>query len=218
MKIVFTALLYLVFFQTNAQSFYKGALVGYVNYGIDIYKVKQHSVYKGALAMGNTTKDTTDAAGCTGLRLGAEYGVLGWLGLGLSGKINNYITSKDTATGVKPNATGGEIGALINFHILRKEKFNLTAGFDVGYSHITYRSHDTKGTEIYGDGSWFNIRINPRYYFGRFGINMILNFPFISYPKLVSSDATFNANYDYSWKASGWGLNFGIQYRFLNSR
>ena len=218
MKKIIFVLMGFASLQMSAQSFYKGALVASLNYGIDIYNVKEHLVYKGSAINGPAPKDTTDGAGAHGLRLSAEYGVVDWLGVGLSGKINTYLTSKDKTTGITPTASGGEIGLLVNFHMLRKQKFNLSGGFDLGYSHLTYRSHDALGTEVYGDGSWFNLHITPRLYFGRFGINMTLNFPFINYPNLVSSDATFNKDYSFSWKSTGWGMNFGVQYRFLNPR
>jgi len=201
--------------QLSAQSFYKGALVADLTTGVDIYVVKYHYALRS-----NTSIDTTvtDGAGSKSQTLGLEYGVLDWLGLGLRGKIDNYYTDKDKITGIKPSVKGFEVGALIDFHIARKEHFNFVTGFEVGYSNLLYKTNDPWGTEIYGSGSWFNFHITPRYYFGRFGLEINLNVPIINYPNLTTSSKTINSYIVSSWKATGFGMNFGIQYRFLNSR
>ncbi len=202
-------------FATNAQSFYKGALVADLTTGIDVYNVK----YKYALRS-NTSIDTTvtGSAGSRGPTIGLEYGVSKWLGLGLRAKIDNYYTEADKITGIKPSVKGFEIGALVDFHMVRKEHFNFFAGMELGYSNLLYKTNDAFGTEIYGSGSWFNFHLTPRYYFGRFGIGISLNFPVINYPDMTTSSKTINSYIVSSWKATGFGANFGIQYRFLNER
>jgi hypothetical protein len=180
-----------------------------------VYNVAYHYALKS-----NSSIDTTthSGAGSKSFGLGVEYGVLNWLGLGLCGKFDNYVTSKDAVTGTQPTAGGGQLGAIINFHVLRKEHFNLVLGINGGYSHLTYKTNDYWGTEVYGDGSWMRFSITPRYYFGRFGIEASLNFPTINYPNMTTSSKTLNNYIVSSWKGSGTGFYFGIQYRFLNSK
>jgi hypothetical protein len=216
MKKIILVLLAFTALQINAQSFYKGALVADLAYGFDIYSVKSHQAYK---YNPPAPHDTTDGAASTAPSLGLEYGVLNWLGIGIRGKYDTYVTSKDKTTGIKPTANGGEIGLTVNFHAVRKDVFNLVGGFDVGYSNFVYRSNDIVGTEAYGGGSWFNIHITPRFYFGRFGISTSINIPFINYPSLTTSNHNIN-NYitEWSWKATGFGMNFGIQYRFFKEK
>ncbi len=207
--IAFTAL------QVNAQSFYKGALVADLNYGFDIYRIKTHTTYKDN---NPPPKDTTDGTASSGPNLGVEYGVLDWLGVGIRGKYDTYVTSTDK-NGVRPTANGGEIGVVLNFHILRKDVFNLIGGFNAGYSHFTYHSNDSVGTEAYGDGTWFDLHLTPRFYFGRFGISTTITVPFINYPKITTSNTNFNnAITAWSWKATGFGMNFGVQYRFFKAK
>jgi hypothetical protein len=215
MKKIILAVFALASFAANAQSFYKGALVADLNWGVEVYNVAYHYALKS-----NTNIDTTTHSGAASksFGLGVEYGVTNWLGLGLCGKIDNYVTSKDAVTGTQPTAGGGQFGAIINFHVLRKQHFNLVLGINAGYSHLTYKTNDYFGTEVYGDGVWSRFSVIPRYYFGRFGIEASLNFPRINYPNMTTSSKTLNSYIVSSWKASGVGFGFGVQYRFLNSK
>ncbi len=201
--------------QLNAQSFYKGALVADLNYGFDIYTVKSHVSYKNNII---PDENTTDGAVSTSPNLGVEYGVLNWFGVGIRGKFDKYVTSKDSASGITPKANGTEVGLIVNFHLLRKKVFNLIAGFEGGYSHLLYRSNDIMGTEAYGDGTWINLHLTPRFYFGRFGISTSINVPFINYPNMTTSNTNFNSIVSWSWKATGFGMNFGVQYRFFKEK
>jgi hypothetical protein len=215
MKKILTLIICIISLQVFSQSFYKGALVANLNYGFDIYRVRYHTALKNNAGV---SKDTTDGAASSGPSLGIEYGVTKWLGIGVCGKYDTYFTSKDKYTGIRPSVNGGEIGLIVNFHIVRTNIFNLVAGVDAGYSHLIYRTNDVVGTEVYGSGSWFNIHLTPRFYFGRFGICSTINIPFINYPNMTTSNATLNQTFISAWHASGFGLTFGIQYRFLKAK
>lgn len=198
----------------SAQSFYKGALVTYLNYGFDAYAVHYHYGLKGT----NLTYDKTDGAVSTGPGLGLEYGLAKWFGLGLGAKFDTYVTSKDSVTGTKSSASGFEVGAVTNFHVVKKEHFNLVLGANLGYSTFRLKTNDAFGTEVYGSGSWFNFHITPRYYFNRFGLSISLNFPKISYPNMTTSSSSINNAVFSSWNAGGFGMSFGFCYRFLDSK
>lgn len=196
-------------------AFYKGALVADLTYGVDVYKVKYHYALKS-----NASADTTieDGAGSRGWTIGAQYGVVKWLGLGLRAKFDNYFTDTDKVTKRKPTVTGFEIGAVVDFHPVRKQHFDLILGAEMGYSSLLYDVNDGQNTQIYGTGSWFNFHITPRLYFGRFGIGISLNFPRINYPNMTTNDKNINNLVVSSWKATGFGFNFGLSYRFLKDR
>lgn len=203
----------------SSQSFYKGALVADATYGFDAYSVQYNTqyIYNGNVVL---TQKKTDGAGSKGFSIGAQYGLAKWFGLGLRAKFDNYFTSKDSLTGITPKVTGFEVGLVADFHVVRREHFNLALGLDLGASHLRYQTNDPSANymEIYGDGSWANLHITPRYYFGRFGLSASLNFPSINYPHMTTSSKTVNTYVYSSWKAVGFGMNFGIQYRFLSAK
>ncbi len=219
MKKIITAIFVLTGFALNAQSFYKGALVADLNYGIDVYKV----TYTTQIIINNKvvlTDKTTDGAASKGFGIGAQYGLAKWFGLGLRSKFDNFYTSPDSTSGVKASANSFEIGAICDFHVVRREHFNLALGLDLGYSHLRYKTNDpsVKYLEMYGDGSWVNFHITPRYYFGRFGLSISLNFPKINYSNMTTSNDQINRYAISQWSGSGFGMNFGLAYRFLNEK
>jgi len=219
MKKLFCILFLSACLQASAQSFHKGALVTDLSYGFDAYAVHYTTelIYNGAVI---GTSKTTDGAVSTGPTLGVQYGLAKWFGLGLRAKYDNYVTSKDSISGIKPTATGFEVGLMTDFHVVKREHFNLSLGLDLGISKLIYKTNDPNQNylEVYGDGSWVNFRISPRYYFGRFGLGININIPTISYPHMTTSSKTLNSYVYSSWKASGFGMAFGVQYRFLNPR
>ena len=146
--------------------------------------------------------------------MGAEFGVANWLGLGLAGQFDEYIHGKNDSSGVS-TALAFEIGAIINFHIVRHTHFDLLAGFDLGYSNLTVTSNDGTNDQIYGSGTWFDVHLTTRIYVGRFGFNVTLVFPNMNYPTLTSNVTTYNEYVLSSFKLSGEGLNVGVQYHFL---
>jgi hypothetical protein len=193
--------------QTNAQSFERGSLVVSANYGIDGYKINEHNVNKA----NNGTQDTTTGAASKNFNLGVEYGLFKWLGVGLQGKLDNYYHDDNIS-----DAIGFEIGVLINAHIIRVNHFDLLVGVNLGFSNLTI-DYPINNYQVYGSGGWSDFHITPRIYFGRFGINLNLYFPSISYPNLTTNVDTFNQYVSLSWKtASAFGATFGIQYRILN--
>lgn len=193
----------------HAQTFQAGSLIVALNYGIDGYSTQFHDVnnYTGQ------TQNSTGGAASTNLNLGGEFGVLNWLGLGLQGKFDNYIHGKDS--GSVASAYGYEIGAIVNFHIVRHLHFDLLAGLDLGYSNLTVTSNDGYDDQVYGSGSWVDLHFTARVYIGKFGFGATLYFPSINYSNLTSNNAGFNEYVLASFKAHGEGLNFGVQYHFL---
>lgn len=209
-KLLLSFSLFIVHFSIlKAQSFQAGSLILSACYGFDGYSTQLHEVD----SYSSTYQDKTSGAASTNVNLGGEFGITNWLGLGLQGKFDDYIHGKDS--GGVASAYGIEIGAIINFHIVRHTHFDFLAGFDLGYSNLTITSNDGYNDQVYGSGSWFDIHLTPRLYIGRFGFNATLYFPFINYPNLTSNNAGFNEYVIASFKAHGEGLNIGIQYHLL---
>lgn len=216
MKKLILALVVFASIQLNAQkSFYKGALVADLNYGIDIYNVHFHYELK---TSPYTKYDSYDKAGSKSFSLGGQYGITNWFGAGLRIKSDNFIVSQDSVTKITPKATGVEVGLITDFHMVRAKHFNLSAGLDIGYSNFTYSANDKAGNQLYGSGLWTNFHIIPRVYFGRFGFNVALNFPAVRYNNMTYSNKTLNQYINPSWRGSGFGVTFGIQFRFFKAK
>jgi hypothetical protein len=202
--------------QVFSQSFYKGALVFDLNTGIDVYGLKFSYKTKNI----NPPKDTSTvgAAASSNFNFGLEYGLNNWFGLGIKAKFDKYIAGKDSATHSAPTIRGIELAAVANAHVLRLHHFDLPLGIDLGYSNLNYHLNDVGNNQIYGNGSYFNFHINPRFYIRRFGFNLNFAVPVITYSSLTSNNVTFNKYILADWKAAGISLGVGIQYRFLSAK
>ncbi len=197
--------------QGYSQSFYKGALVVNAGAGLDAYGVKYHYQIKGT----NQTHDETNGAASYNFNVGVEYGFNKWFGLGLRGKYDTYFTSRDSTTHSIPTANGLEIALALNAHVVHVRHFDLPIGMDVGYSRLNYHQNDLGDNQIYGNGSYFNLHINPRFYIGKFGFNINMAIPFINYANMTSNNSTYNQYVLANWKAAGLSFGAGIQYRFF---
>lgn len=215
---VLSALICLTFYFGHSQSFYKGALVTELRTGIEVYNISS-SVHQN---LGNRSRDTvyTDKAGNSYFGLGAEYGLHKMFGAGLSFNTHKFFSSTDTASGKKPDTRAFDILAMINFHPVTTKKFDLVIGSDVGYSSFKYKTFDKDNTILSGKGMYFSAYLNPRIYFGAFGINFKLSTPYMKYSNVTTNNENFNKNntYNYLKLASAWGLGFGIQYRFIKDK
>ena len=195
-----------VFTVSNAQTFQFGSLVVSATYGLDVYSVKQHDVN----TFSNQHKDTTSGAGCGALTILGEFGVTNWLGLGLNFKFDSYLHKSDIT-----QANGFETGIAVNAHFLRKFHLDMFGGMDIGYSSLTVTANDGYNDQIYGSGLWYDFHGTTRVYFGKFGFSATMYLPFINYANLTSNNSTFNRYILAAWKANGFGINFGFQYRIL---
>ena len=200
-------------FFAKSQAFYRGALVTELNTGFEIY----NTTLKYKVKDYNRTFDTTntDKAGNTNFGIAGEFGLHKHFGVGLRFKANKYISSTDSVTNIKPEAKTNDIALVINFHPVVIPKFDLILGTDIGYSTFKYKANDKDNTILSGGGSFIAFYLNPRIYFGRFGINFRLSAPFTNYTNLSTNNEEFNKYIAIkNWKGSGFGLGFGIQYRF----
>ncbi|MCB0410730.1 MAG: hypothetical protein KDD29_10960, partial [Flavobacteriales bacterium] len=202
----------------SAQSFYKGALVTEVRTGFELYNAFISTNHSG----GNRVYDTvyTDKSANTYFGLGAEYGLHKYVGVGLSFNSHKYITEKDTVTNTRPNSRANNIMAMVNLHPVTTKKFDLVVGADIGYSGFKFSTNDSLDTYVKGTGFCFSGYLNPRIYFGNFGIQFKLSTPFARYGNVMTNNDNFNKNNSYNWIkfSAAWGIGFGIQYRFLKDK
>ncbi|MBL7911508.1 MAG: hypothetical protein JNJ41_10680 [Bacteroidia bacterium] len=216
-KVYLSSLLIIISLVLNAQSFYKGALVTEVNTGFEIY----NTVLKIKIKDPNRERDTVqeDKAGNTNFGLAAEYGLHKNFGVGVRYKNNKYFTDRDSVTHIKPEVKTNDILVMLNYHPVSTKHFDLVLGADVGYSTFKYKANDSLNIIISGGGSYVSLYLNPRIYFGRFGINFKIYAPFTNYNKLTTNNDDFNKYIAITkWKGQGFGMGFGIQYCFLENK
>lgn len=218
MKKLFTIISSVMLLSANAQSFYKGAIVGEVRTGIEVYNIYSDVTEK----LWNRTRDTvyTDKAADTYFGFGAEYGLHKYLGVGVVYNAHKFLSEKDTATGIKQDTRANDFLVQVNFHPVTTKKLDLVIGTDIGYSSFKLKTFDKENTIVTGKGLYMSAYLNPRIYFGAFGINFKLSTPFMKYSNVATNNADFNKNntYNYLKFSQAWSLSFGIQYRFMKNK
>jgi len=213
-KLIFALSFTLYAVSLSAQSFYKNALVVDMNVGIEVYDTKY--TYK----IRNSSLDTTlnDKAVNRNFSIGAEYGVINRLGVGLRFKSNNYFVQRDDITGITPYVSSYDYMATVNFHPIVNNVFNLVTGINFGGSHLNYVSNNSNNDRLYGNGTYFDFHVSPRIYIKRFAFQFDFNVPFVSYNNMTSNNPDFNSYVIAKWKGSGYNIGTGIQFRFLDKK
>jgi len=210
-KLLLLCMSVVVFQFSNAQSFYKHALVFSADYGFEAYSLSQQYSIQGLANSKTLNGVTTDG----NFNFAGEFGLKSWLGVGVQVKIDQYHFSKDSS-GYLPTASSGEVGALINIHIIHISKIDLMVGGTIGYSEFSY-TVNSDNAKFYGNSLWTDAHITFRYYFGRIGLNASAYIPFTSYKDMTSNTTweTGSAVLN-TWKSTGGGINVGIQFRLLS--
>ncbi len=209
-KILSLIIVCLAFNGLSQVSFSKKAFVVDLNANFGIYNTKaQDSTQR---AKGHVNEDK---AVPYGFALGLEYGVLNWLGIGLKGQAITYLTSKDSVSGLTPSVKSKDIALVVNAHLLRKKRFDLVFGGDLGYSGIKFETHDNKLTVAKGGGLMYDLHLTPRLYFGNhFGMFFNLAYAGYGYNKLKVSDNVRTYTDHINLKASGVSYAIGFQVKF----
>ena len=193
------------------KSFYKGAFVINVNAGTDGNVADQH--YFSPPENAALTLDNTALA--SDYSLGGEYGLLNWLGIGAIMRVDNYYMTQNQLTQSMPTQGAFDIGATANAHFLKWKHFDFLAGYDYGFSRLTYYTNNSINTTFTSPGHWSDVHLTGRIYFGRLGVNLTLFTPSMTYSKFKASNMDFG---DYAlnyWKSTGYGASIGLQYRIL---
>lgn len=219
MKKVILSIVLIMSLSAGAQSFYKGALITEVKTGIEVYNTYGDVTQK---LWNGKTRDTvyTDKAADTYFGFGAEYGLHKYIGVGILYNAHKFITDKDSATGKKQDTRANDFLVVLNLHPVTTKKFDLVLGSDLGFSSFKLKTFDKDNTILTAKGMSMSAYINPRIYFGSFGINFKLSTPFLKYNNVTTNNDVFNKDNTYnSLKFSkAWNLSFGIQYRFIKNK
>lgn len=210
-KFITIFLFFIAFNTLTAQSFYKKALVFDAKLGIDVYDTEYY--YK-VLSTGNDTTETGKAVN-RNFSLGLEYGVLDRLGIGIRAKFNDYFADPDKVTKKDPEITSLDYMATVNFHMIKKNVFNLFIGADFGGTHLKYISNNKDNLNIYGDGYYINLHLSPRIWIKRVGILFDISMPYTNYQNLTTNNTDINKSILSNWKGLGYNFNIGLMCRFF---
>lgn len=187
----------------HSQSFKFGTIAADAGVGFGIYGIRGYSPVNGQDIIG---------AGIVGTmpRINAEFGVLRFLGVGVSYRRGTYGKS---STG---SMRGTDMMIRANFHVANKnKKFDLPIGVGYGFSNF---NGDVNSTQyIHAKGGILNVHVSPHIYFGNY-IGMFLS---VGYNKhLYNKVELKDGNKYYSeadgatWKMGGLYFEFGISGRF----
>ncbi len=212
---ILSALSFFLLAKLSAQSFEKGSKVIDLRYEFGIYSTQSHD------KVANT--NSTGSAASKIFNGSFEYGVLNWLGVGVKMQYDSYIASNDTiyhsppqATEiVKPSVGAFDMAAMVNVHLAKKDHFDLAFGANFGASFFHYHLNDAAASQANATGSWIDIHLTPRFYFGNhFGIHLNLGYASFNYPNVIAkSSAQSSINFS-TLKGSGANFGIGFQYRF----
>jgi hypothetical protein len=205
MKIKLVILLAFTLLQNtiNAQSFRFGTVAADAGVGFGIYVIRGYSP---------VNKSDIIGAGLIGTlpRINAEFGLLRFLGVGVSYRRGTY--GKSAAGHIR----GTDIMVRANFHIANKsDKFDLPIGIGYGFSNF---NGDLNSTQyIHAKGGILNIHVSPHLYFGKY-IGMFLS---VGYNKHLYNSVELKDGAKYyseadgaTWKMGGVYFEFGISGRF----
>ena len=208
------SVLTLQFAHAQEEAYYKHALIISLGIGGDAYTITEKYWVNG---YPNLSYTATGGAGCATYPFSVEYGLSHLIGLGVEAKVDNYIIKKDTFNNFQPTAIGLEYGIMVNFHLIRTHHLDFLLGLNLGGSNFTY-TYDKFSDQVYGTGTWADIHVRLRYYFGRLGIYGGVGFPTMNYSLSGNnSSASLGQNILSTWKASGAAFSIGLQYRLFNA-
>lgn len=218
-NIILTVIILVGFSNIKAQHFYKGALVTDFKTGFELSNIYANVTHKNAAGSSRDTMYTNKAAN-TYFGFAAEYGLHKNLGIGLGFNTHKFFSETDSVSGKKQDTRANGILVMLNYHPVNTKRLDLIIGGDLGYSGFKLKTFDQDNTVLTGQGIYMSAYINPRIYFGRFGINFRLSTPFMRYGNVSTNNNDFNKNntYNYLKLSAAWGVGFGIQYRFFSEK
>jgi hypothetical protein len=192
------------------KSFYSGAFVINANLGIAANATRQQVL----ASPDNAAQTLNGTAASSDYSLGAEFGLFNWLGVGFIARIDNYFTQQNQTSESSITRGATDIGATGNIHIIKWKHLDAFAGYDFGIASITYNSNSGVTSPQTTTGTWSDIHATGRFYFNRFGFNLSLYVPGMSYNnfRLGTNFGQYTVN---NWKSTGYGASLGLQYRIL---
>ncbi len=138
----------------QAQSFRFGTIAADAGLGFGIYGIRGYSPVNGSTVSGIGAIGTLP-------RINAEFGVLRYLGVGISYRRGTY--GKSSAGPIR----GTDMMLRANFHLANKsEKFDLVIGAGYGFSSFNGDLNSTQN--IRAKGGIINVHVTPHIYFGKY--------------------------------------------------
>lgn len=187
----------------NAQSFRFGTVAADAGFGFGLYGIKGYS------PVNNSEVSGIGAVG-TLPRINAEFGVLRYLGVGVSYRRGTY--GKSAAGPLR----GSDVMLRANIHLANKnEKFDLPIG--VGYGFSTFNGDLNATQYIHTKGGILNIHVSPHFYFGKYiGMHVSVGYNKHLFNKVEIKDgATYYSEADgATWKMGGVYFEVGVSGRF----
>ena len=187
----------------TAQSFRFGTVAADVGLGGGIYGISGHSPVNNSDVSGIAAIGTLP-------RLNAEFGLLRFLGAGISYRRGTY--GKGSAGPIR----GSDVMLRANLHLANKsEKFDLVIGAGYGYSKFNGTYSSTQ--YINAKGGILNIHVTPHMYFGKY-VGMFVG---LGYNKHLFNNVEIKDGSTYyteadgaTWKMGGVYFEFGISGHF----
>jgi hypothetical protein len=213
---LFTGLL--IFLSVNsisAQCFKEKDMIFDGKYELGYYGTQNHDKIK------NVT--TNSQAASKIFNLSVEYAITKWVGIGAKFQYDNFFTGKDTVRDlpnpkdyevVKPTVNGYDFAAFANGHFVKKKSVDMYAGISFGYSSILYKRNSVDNAQASGSGTWLDIHLSPRFYFGEhFGMNVNLAYSTFNYTDLKVQNNSVQPLDAFGLKGSGVNLGVGLMYK-----
>lgn len=187
----------------TAQSFSFGTITSDVGVAGGIYSVGGYSPV-------NNSSHTGIGIIGTLPRVNAEFGVLNFLGVGVSYRRGTYGKKNDY------KLRGNDLLLRVNFHLARKKNsFDLPIG--VGYGTSTFGGNINATQGIHTSGSVLNVHVSPHFYFGKY-VGMFLslgyNKHFMKKVELIDNTKIYTEADGATWKMGGLYFEFGIAGKF----
>lgn len=186
----------------SQQSFEKKTNV--IGFGADV------GIYNYTSKILSTGETNSDMAANKQLSLYYERGVLNWLGTGAKVQLSDYFTDPNVTP--RPSFKAIDVTLLINAHLIRPKYFDLLAGFNIGYSSMTWNANDKYVTTAKGGGLTYDAHLQPHLYFGKH-IGMFINIAYINYSYTNMDFENNQTKVNDVLDISGGGVNFGIGFQ-----
>jgi hypothetical protein len=191
------------------KSFSSGSFILGFNAGVNGNTTRENYVINPEAS----AKTFNGSAPASDLDLTAEYGLLGFLGIGAICRFDQYMEDANEVTQSPAESNAVDIGATANLHFIRWRYLDVFAGYDYGFSHLTYTSYNGYNTISSASGTWSDVHATGRLYFGRLGLNLNLYIPNLMYSGFTTTNVPPGEYVLNDWKATGYGASVGVQYR-----
>jgi hypothetical protein len=215
-KIILIITALAVFSNGKAQddAFHQGNVAIGLGVGFGVYITETHYSYKGS-----SHHYTTEGAVCMMYPLTAEYGVTDWLGVGGRFAYSDFLTLRNSQTGFKRSIRIIDTDFMVNFHLIKTDKFDMPIVVTAGLSNYRLAENDLSHNMRKDNGINYGLSLNPRIYFNDYvGMYFIFGYGGFNYSDLTySNDRSKNINptgTKITYRGDGTNLGMGVTVKF----